>query len=249
MSYRVVDAREFDWSVGKKCYLYLVLCESCNSRSMHLSFSQIVQRSAHTGVISFKVKEIDEALFASVPTSLFAIDARIPRVLRELLTEAEGCLKSNFLTGASACARKVVYELAVKERAEGDNYDDRLKSLKAKRPDVDPSFFDTLLTIQEITSSKVHEESSDAWESKHLRLILATLHQILFALYVEPAERERRRQEILAMKADVMSPKRVEPETDRTQLVDGETSASLESEGDDSSSEPQRTTTGSDLAC
>jgi hypothetical protein len=35
----------------------------------------------------------------------------------------------------------------VKFNAEGERYDDRIKSLKTKLPTVDPAYFDTLLTI------------------------------------------------------------------------------------------------------
>ncbi len=59
------------------------------------------------------------------------------------MTEAEGCLKSNFLTGASVCARKIVYELAVLHKATGDNYEDRVESLKTIIPNVDPTYFNT----------------------------------------------------------------------------------------------------------
>lgn len=83
-----------------------------------------------------------------MPTSFFVLDKRISKILRDLMTEAEGCLKGNFLTGASACARKMVYELARIEKADGENYFDRLKSLKAKRTDVEGEYFDTLLTIE-----------------------------------------------------------------------------------------------------
>ncbi len=67
-----------------------------------------------------------------MPTSFFVIDARIPGIIRELITEAKGCLKMNFLTGASSCARKAIYELLVIERAEGADYETRIKSLKPK---------------------------------------------------------------------------------------------------------------------
>ncbi len=40
----------------------------------------------------------------------------------------------NFLTGASSCARKAIYELLVIERAEGADYETRRKSLKPKYP-------------------------------------------------------------------------------------------------------------------
>ena len=113
-----------------------------------------------------KDQELDDLFFYSVPTSVFAIDDRIPKQIRELLTEAEGCLKSNFLTGASACARKIVYELALREKAEGDDYEARVKSLKTKLPHVDGAFFDTLVTVQEVTSEKVHENWYDRSECK-----------------------------------------------------------------------------------
>ena len=74
---------------------------------MHLSFQRNLNRDNE-----WYRPPLDADFFYSVPTSFFVMDERVPRVLRELLTESEGCLKSNFLTGASACARKVVYELA-----------------------------------------------------------------------------------------------------------------------------------------
>ena len=129
------------------------------------------------------------------------------------MTEAEGCLKSNFLTGASACARKIVYELARIEGAEGNNYDQRIKSLKKVRPDVDKEFFDTLLTIQQVTSDKVHEESYDKWEAKHLRLILSTLKEILDGMYVLPELRKEKRKSILDLKTEILGGKSPPPES------------------------------------
>jgi hypothetical protein len=91
---------------------------------MHLSFEE-VQTQQLTGDSSgprFRFvsdEDLDSRFFYSVPTSFFVLDERVPRVLRELITEAEGCLKSNFLTGASACARKVVYELGRHQGATG----------------------------------------------------------------------------------------------------------------------------------
>jgi hypothetical protein len=157
--------------------------------------------------VSFEVRDdqpLDDFFFFSVPTSFFTLDERIPRVLRELLSEAEGCHKSNFLTGASACARKLVYELGVLSKAHGDNYEDRIKSLKAVHPEVDPTFFDTLLTIQQVTSTKVHENSYDGWEAKHLRVILVALGEVLHEIYVVPAKRDDRRKAVLALKHELV---------------------------------------------
>ena len=144
--------------------------------------------------------------FYSVPTSFSVLDERVPRILRELTTEAEGCLKSNYLTGASACARKIVYELGVLSEAKGENYEERIKSLKQIHSGVEPTFFDTLLTIQQVTSSKVHENSFDGWEAKHLRTIIATLSEVLHEIYVIPALRADRRKAILSLKDELIPP-------------------------------------------
>lgn len=183
---------------------------------MHLSYEQInlsYQGQDGRGYkywlfdAEYNDTDLDNLFFYSVPTSFFVMDNRIPRVLRELLTEAEGCLKSNFLTGASACARKVVYELGVIQQASGDNYEDRIKSLKAINANIDPAFFDTLLTIQQVTSTKVHEESYDGWESKHLRLILSSLTEVLREIFVVPAVREEKRKAILNLKDEILGGK------------------------------------------
>ena len=210
--YRVIQASRFDWTDDKSCHLYIVSCSSCENRSMHLSYSEISLRDMthehpYRNAYQFTVDKgqvLDELFFYSVPTSFFALDKRIPRVLRELLTEAEGSLKSNFLTGASACARKIVYELAIIEKATGEDYAKRIKSLKQKRTDVDGAYFDTLLTVQAVTSSKVHENAYDKWEASHVRLVLASLRQILHELYVVPALRADRRREIESLREEVL---------------------------------------------
>jgi hypothetical protein len=218
VAYHVYDYVSFDWSDQKVCTAFFVRCESCGKKSMHMSFDP--PSVSHAGsygsggnIYRFRAEDgvdlgdvLDASFFYSVPTSFFVLDERVPRSLRELLTEAEGSLKSNYLTGASACARKIVYELGVLSAATGDNYEDRIKSLKEIHPEVDPAFFDTLLTIQQLTSTKVHENSYDGWESKHLRVILASLAEVLHEIYVVPALRADRRKEILALK-ERLSPK------------------------------------------
>ena len=214
VSYSIYNYVLFDWNSKKKCYVYFVECHSCKGRSMHLSYKFL--NVSDFSIRGFQGRPetrwrfertsdfLDESFFHSVPTSFFALDDRIPKILRELLTEAEGSLKGNFLTGASACARKIIYELASIEKTEGRNYEDRIKSLKNARPTVDPVYFDTLLTIQQVTSSKVHENSYDGWDSKHLRVILATLREILRELYVVPALREDRRKSIVELKEELL---------------------------------------------
>ena len=164
VQYSIVANWSFDWTDNQRCYGFIAECHSCDKTSMHLAYQEIALRHLygrhHRLDVAANVR-VDELFFFSVPTSFSTLDGRIPRVLRELITDAEGCLKSNFLTGASACVRKVVYELAALEGAQGNHYEERIKSLKEVHTSVESVYFDTLLTIQEVTSSKVHEEAYD----------------------------------------------------------------------------------------
>lgn len=187
---------QFDWSKNKKCFLCLVQCNSCDKVSMHLSYSDIIYHNPY-GKDRLKSNfDIDSHIFYSVPTSFFVVDKRIHKILRELITEAEGCLKMNYLTGASTCTRKAIYELLVLEKAEGDNYQSRIKFLKKKYPNTDPSLFDILGHIQDMTSDKIHEQSWDAWDSKHLKLIIETLKTVLYDIYVVPEIKKERLREV-----------------------------------------------------
>lgn len=185
----------FDWTDAKKCHGYLVECSSCGNISMHLSFNQISGYGESGRTYPFYFKEgidIDSQIFYSVPTSFFVIDTKIPSIFRELITEAEGCLKMNFLTGASSCTRKAIYELTVKEEAEGEDYESKIKFLKKKYPSINQEFFDILNHIKDMTSDKIHEQSWDKWDNKHLKLFIETLKSILYEIYVYPSEKHER---------------------------------------------------------
>jgi hypothetical protein len=198
--YNLSAAWAFDWSNSKQCWVYVADCHSCGKTSLHLSFSWICEWNHHVadrfGGLAhravFNVQDIDGAIFYSVPTSFFVLDDRIPAVIRELVTEAESCRKLNLLTGASACARKAIYEFLVKEKAEGDSYEDKIKSLKKRFTHVDPALFDVLGHIQDMTSDKVHEQSWPKWSSANLTLIIETLKAVLHEVYVVPQERQGR---------------------------------------------------------
>jgi hypothetical protein len=201
VSYKIKLKFKFDWTKNKECYGVLVECAStsCHGVSLHLSYKDIITYNPGIGYF-FDVEDIDSEIFYSRPTSFFVIDNRIHEIVRELITEAEGCLKMNYLTGASACMRKAIYELLVKEEAKGKDYESRIKWLKSKYPDSDPDFFDILSHIQDMTSDKVHEQSWDKWDSPQLKLIIETLKSVLFDIYVIPDQRKERSKKIAQMK-------------------------------------------------
>jgi hypothetical protein len=161
---------------------------------MHLSYKDI---TTSDGFGHFrKDVDLDEEIFYSVPSSFFVVDDRIPKVLRELLTEAAGCQKMNFLTGASACVRKAIYEFTVLEKVSGEHYDDKIDLLAQKFPTVDEELFGILRHIKDMTSNKVHEQSWDKWDSGHIHLFLETMKSIFHEVYVVPKEKELRNKKI-----------------------------------------------------
>lgn len=209
---------DFDWSEGKRCHIYTVRCSHCMKISAHFSFKDLrVAGNKHFR----RELELDDEIFHSQPSSFFVIDRRIPSELRDLITEAEQSQKMNYLTGASACMRKAIYEfLLLKEIpfsetvvVEGAkksvelSYEKRIKLLKEKHPEVDPEYFDTLAAIQGMTSDKVHEQSWDKWDSKTIKFLLETLKIILDEIYVTPEKRKERRRGITALKEAISAGK------------------------------------------
>lgn len=203
--YSIEKYYSFDWTEDKSCQIYIVLCHSCGRRSMHLSYEEIHHKPyAGDPQLYFKDDiDIDSEIFYSVPTSFFVLDKRVPKILRELITEAEGCLKMNFLTGASACMRKAIYELLIIEKCSKLNYDERTKELKVKYKDTDPTLFDILGHIKDMTSDKIHEQSWDKWDSDKLKLIIETLKAVLYDIYVIPAIKKERSKVVLQLKENV----------------------------------------------
>jgi hypothetical protein len=112
-------------------------------------------------------------------------------------------LKMNLLTGASACARKAIYELTIHEKCIGANYEDKIKFLKQKYKDTDAALFDVLSQIQDMTSNKVHEQSWPKWDAKNLKLIIETLKTVLFDIYVVPQVKADRSQKVLQLLEEV----------------------------------------------
>ena len=186
---------------------------------MHLTFQEL--QDSNVATTRFKTNvDLDQAFFYSVPTSFFVVDSRIPRVLRELITEAEGCAKMNYLTGASACTRKAIYELLALQDAEGANYDDKITNLRAKYPAVDGELFEIIGHIKDMTSDHVHEQSWIAWDSKHLQLFLETLKAVLHEIYVAPEEKKERAGAVRALHEQLGKAKNAEEQASKERSSD-----------------------------
>ena len=220
VSYILTAHLKFDWGADKECYVYVAKCFSCRKSSLHLSYVDMFvvsgndRRGNSYGRFAEDIEDIDSAIFYSVPTSFFTIDKRVPGIIRELIVEAEGCLKMNYLTGASACIRKAIYELLVYEKLEDGTYENRIKHLKSHYSSIEPELFDILGHIQQMTSDKVHEQSWDKWDSPTLKLIIESLKAILFEIYVRPDEKKQTISKIQKLREQALG-----KSTDRTTEV------------------------------
>ncbi len=223
LSYTVGGPIGFDWTNNKKCYGYIVECDSCKKMSLHLSWINISVYSERFSIeLPFKDKEkeyklLDELFFYHQPTSFFTIDNRIHKIIRELITEAEGCREMNSLTGASACLRKAIYELLRKEGIGVDvgDYSERIKTLKEKFSSIDPSYFDVLCSIKEMTSDELHEESWEAFDSPILQELLEATKSILYEMYVLPDEKKTRLGSVPKLLEKLKKDKEVSKEIDK----------------------------------
>ena len=221
VSYSLIDTFSFHWGEYKTCYGYIVQCNSdgCEKTSMHLSFQEL-RRSIHSDQFMDGL-DIDAALFFSQPTSYFVLDSRIPEKVRELIYEAENSRKSNYLVGASACLRKAIYELIEHEKSIIKNqktghadYQESIKNLKTKFPNVASELFDALGHVQEMASDNVHEGSWEAWDSPKLRFIIELTKATLHEMYVVPEERKERLGLLGQMKSAFSSSKSPSPEVE-----------------------------------
>jgi hypothetical protein len=142
--------------------------------------------------------KIDDFIIMSIPTPNFIIDINIPSKLRDLLIEATKCLKENALVGASACIRKAIYEFLKKEKAIGNNYDEKIKSIKQNHEHI-RDYLDIVKGIKGLTSSNLHENSDifEELKSEDIKMYIQILEEIFKEIYVIPKQREERKQNIL----------------------------------------------------
>ena len=210
--YTNINFVRIDIENEKYLYAMFLQCYECGKISMHLiknlslnekliHVTNVYQEgfwSSQGGVLNVdEIDKLDENIIMSIPTPTFIIDAGIPNKLRDLLIEALKCIKENALTGASACIRKAIYQFLAKEKAQGNNYDDKIKYIKKKWPQIG-DYLDVMKGIKGITSDQVHEDSFTTFSSEEAQLYIAILEETFREVYVIPEQRKQRKESIMA---------------------------------------------------
>jgi len=211
--YEVVDNFLFDWSEERKCYGYIIKCSGCGNRSFHLSYYNWICSYGNGRYLNpfrsepqnfpdeeeYQIEHLDKYFFYHHPTSFFTIDDRIPKIIRELIAEADGCRKMNWLIGASGQLRKVIYKFLkdqnvphVKDDKGGSlSYEEQIKWLKNKHTLVAGEYFDALSNIQDMVSEELHEDKDwEPWTREEFDYLIATVKAVLHEIYVLPEERK-----------------------------------------------------------
>jgi len=115
------------------------------------------------------------------------IDQRAPASVRELILEADGCVKAGFLTGGTVCAQRAIALLMEHEGAQGATYEARLHALSQKFPSVPQSLFALCIRLGD-SASKEHP----ALDVERLKVLNVALKIMLYEIYVLGPERTER---------------------------------------------------------
>lgn len=109
----------------------------------------------------------------------------------------------NYLVGASGALRKAIYELIKNQKAEGNEYQDKIKWLKTKYPYIFSEYFDALANIQDMTSYNLHEKDGSwkPWGRVDFDYLLETAKAVLEEIYVKPKERKTMLSKIAQLKS------------------------------------------------
>ena len=224
VGYKVVGAVNFDEKINKTMQAIFVQCYQCDKMSLHLSKKNLVyigidknfmvlsqstyyvaSRERYVGDIEMlgDVGDIDDQVVMHIPTSFFTIDERIPAKFRNLINEAEKCISNNCITGASACIRKVIYQFISDRKLAGNDYEEKIKSLKTEYPSLDDSWITILCHIQGITSDQVHEDSYTKFKIGNAKAYLEIMKEIFNEIYVLPEERKSKSSKISLMVGEI----------------------------------------------
>ena len=124
---------------------------------------------------------------ANAPTFL-TLDPRVPATVRELINEADGCLKAGFMTGGTVCAQKAIQTLLAHESADAGSFEARLHALSQKFPSVPQSLFALCTRLGGDAPSKEHSPL----DGDRLKVLTAALKIMLYEIYVLGPDRADR---------------------------------------------------------
>lgn len=112
------------------------------------------------------------------------LDDSVPRPLRALLDEADGCLRMSFLVGAGACAGRTLDLLLAEQGLTDGDRGEQILQLGKKHPAVSESFLRGL--------SLVMNNPAGSWDEARATLSIAILKAIAYEIYVLGPERKER---------------------------------------------------------
>ena len=172
-----------------------------------------VEEDKLAGVLLYPETPLDSFFFYHHPTSFFTIDERIPAPIRKLVDEAEGCKEMSFMTGASGSLRRAIYKFLKEQKAEGEEYPDKIKWLKTKYSFVDSEYFDALLTIKKMSDQDMHEDDWKPFKPNDFNYLIASVKRILAEVYVRQEVNKKWLAKINEMKVKRTIDKPSEPVT------------------------------------
>jgi hypothetical protein len=125
-----------------------------------------------------------EAVSAPAVPNFLDVDGRVPAALRDLLAEADGCLKMGFLLGGTVCAQRAIQTLLTLEDVNGANDDARLRGLSDKFPGVPKVLFAVCARFREASADQ------SPLDKERLNLLMVTLKFMFYEIYVIARERK-----------------------------------------------------------
>jgi hypothetical protein len=125
-----------------------------------------------------------EAVSAPAVPTFLNVDGRVPAALRDLLAEADGCLKMGFLLGGTVCAQRAIQTILTIEDVNGANDDARLRGLSDKYPGVPKVLFAVCARFREASTDQT------PLDKDRLNLLMVTLKFMFYEIFVIARERK-----------------------------------------------------------
>lgn len=224
VGYTVLNRGGFNWDDERTVYIYFIKCDNskCGNVSIHFSdyywsvdsvsipfgsmptnFGELKGIEGYDNkTIAYAKTELDSLFFYHKPTSFFTIDDRIPKSIRELVSEAEGCKEIGFMVGASGALRKSIYKFLKHEKAVGKKYDTKIKWLKTKYKNIDSDYFDILGKIKDMNDQDMHEGDWKSFSGGEFKELIGAMKAVLYEIYVEPLLKKGLKERIFGLKKD-----------------------------------------------